>query len=152
MATGPATPNSPLIGITIVDNGVIAALGRARNALASKRKFHKAAGAVLEKRQQQRFDTKTAPSGRDWAKWSPATAAARAKEGRGTLLEYTGKLRDSLAYTASETGMTIGFGVPYAGNVASLRPLLFENGRLAKPDESAVLAAALEVLRKQMRL
>lgn len=139
---------TPAITLTVQDSGVINALLNARSALASMRKVNRAVGATLESRMHQRFDTKTTPKGRPWKDWAPSTAAARAKEGRGTLLEYTGRLRDSLAYQADDQGVLIGFGVPYAGHVNEARPLLFEGHDLSQADTDAVVAAALKTLRQ----
>lgn len=138
------------ITLTIQDSGVIDALSRAQTALTRLAAVHGAVGAVLEKRQHIRFDLKESPSGQSWKAWSPSTAAARAKEGRGTLLEYTGQLRDSLSYTANNSEAVIGFTVPYAEAVDKIRPLLFEGADISQPDADAVIAAALTSLRQQI--
>lgn len=71
-------------------------------------------GSLLESRVHLRFDMKTDPDGAPWAPWSPRTAAQRARQGRGTLLEFSGRMRDSLAYEAFDDRVEIGFGVDYA--------------------------------------
>jgi phage virion morphogenesis protein len=72
-------------------------------------------GAVLESRVNQRFATKTDPTGAAWEPWKPSTARRRAKEGRGSLLEYSRRLLDSLNHASGPDWLEIGFGVSYAG-------------------------------------
>lgn len=73
---------------------------------------------------QQRFDTNTDPLGHPWAAHSAATIAAyKAKDTnkrgkhskRGSMLERTRRMRNSLSYAADTKSAVIGFGVPYAG-------------------------------------
>lgn len=73
-----------------------------------------ALGALLESRVHLRFDTKTDPAGAAWTPWAPSTAKQRAKSGRGTLLEQTRRMLDSLTHVADEDWLEVGFGVPYA--------------------------------------
>ena len=84
---------------------------------------NKAIGAALESVVQQRFDTKTDPLGHPWAAHSAATIAAykaqdtnkRGKHSkRGSLLERTRRMRNSLGFVADASSIVIGFGVPYA--------------------------------------
>lgn len=84
---------------------------------------HKKIGASLESRVQQRFDNKTDPLGHPWAAHSAATIAAYRKKdtnkrgkhsARGSLLERTRRMRQSLGFASDLFGATIGFGVPYA--------------------------------------
>lgn len=70
-------------------------------------------GEKLTARADRRFETKTDPAGKPWAKWRPRTARLRAKEGRGTLLEHTRLLRASLGATATRDHLVLGLGRPY---------------------------------------
>lgn len=70
--------------------------------------------AELEQNAHLRFETKRDPDGEAWRPWSEATREAREEEGRGTLLEYTGRMRDSLATAVGESFVEIFLGVPYA--------------------------------------
>lgn len=72
-------------------------------------------GAGLVANADRRFETKTDPAGSPWAPWAPSTARARAKSGRGTLLELTRMMRTSLNHQAEEDGVAIGLGRSYAG-------------------------------------
>lgn len=75
---------------------------------------NRAIGGVLERNVNLGFDTKTDPGGRAWAAWAQSARAARLREGRGNLLEYTGRMRDSLTHLADARGVEVGFGVNYA--------------------------------------
>lgn len=149
------------VSVSVQDFGVLAAISRAKQALRDPQPIYEAIGRTLESRVQQRFDTKTDPSGQPWAAWSAATAARRKAEGRGTLLEYTGRLRDSLAYSVQQDGVEIGFSVPYAAYHEQLTPgsgalpqrsMLTQDGGLSNADADAVVSAALRALKRQMKL
>lgn len=84
-------------------------------------------GASIERNVELRFDTKRDPAGQPWVPLSPRTRAQydradrRPARGggveiarRGTLLERTGLMRDSLTYAATSDQVEIGFGRPYA--------------------------------------
>lgn len=95
-------------------------------------------GAILESRVNQRFALKVDPTGQAWADWAPSTAKARAKSGRGTLLEYTRRMLDSLNHNSGADWLEIGFGVPYAAahefgahiqRAASSREVYFKQGK-----------------------
>lgn len=139
--------------VKVADRGLSKVLSAALRALGGQAKpVMSAVGAALEQNANLRFDTKTAPDGSAWKAWAPATAAARAREGRGTLLEYTGRLRDSLTYTATNDSVEVGFGVTYAPYVDKLRPLLLDNGKLGTDDAEDAVAAAMAALKKQLNL
>jgi phage gpG-like protein len=148
--------------VTVTDTGVSLALQRMSARLRDMTPVFAAIGSRLERNVHMRFDTKTAPSGRPWAAWSPETADERARSGRGTLLEYTGRMRDSLTYQASATGVEVGFGVDYAQYHEQLTPagkgalpkraMLFDDGKLSDADLNDAMKAALSAFRKQLRL
>lgn len=71
-------------------------------------------GAALESRTKIRFALKQDPTGAAWTPWAPSTERRRTKEGRGTLLEHTRRMLDSLTHTATDDAAYVGFGVPYA--------------------------------------
>lgn len=107
------------IKLQVTDTGVINVLGRI-TALVSPsgmRPIYYMIGRQLEANARARFDTKTDPGGRAWAKWADSTAAARRREGRGTVLEYSRRMRESLTHRigrSTSEGVEVGFGVPYA--------------------------------------
>jgi len=140
------------IKVTVTDRGVMLAVRAMTQILQDATPVMKAIGRTLESNVNVRFDTKTAPDGQPWAPWAPSTAAARAREGRGTLLEYTGRMRDSLTYVADAHSVEVGFGVPYAKYHEPYRPLLLDNGNLSNDDLNDALDAALKAFRKQLRM
>lgn len=139
--------------VQVVDKGLSRFLAKALRLLDGQGKpINEAIGAALEQNANLRFDTKTDPAGNPWREWAPSTAKARAAEGRGTLLEYTGRLRDSLTHVADNDSVEVGFGVPYARYVDKVRPLLLDNGKLGKDDAEDAIAAAMTALQKQLNL
>ena len=107
---------------------------------------------TMRERVLERFNTKTAPSGRKWAKWAPSTAAARIRPDaiHGTLLERTGALKRSfVARPEGTSSLRVGFSVSYAefhekgAPGMPARPLLtVDRGtRLSKRDSVAVSLA-----------
>lgn len=147
--------------LTVKDLGIGAALQSMTAQLRDMTPINKAIGARLERNINMRFDTKTDPSGKAWAPWSKDTADERKAEGRGNLLEYTGRMRDSLTYFADNSGVEIGFGVDYAKyheqltqGSASLpkRAMLFHNGQLSESDLNDALFVAMRSFKKQLKL
>lgn len=102
------------VAITIDDRQIVDYFHALGQRLGNPRPLLDELGAVLESRVQQRFDTKTDPAGAAWTPWAKSTARQRAKSGRGTLLEQTRRLRNSLTHAADRQSVTVGFGVPYA--------------------------------------
>lgn len=134
-----------------------ASLQKAKQQLSNMRPVMAAIGAAIEQNVQLRFDSKTAPDGTPWKPWAAKTAMARSKEGRGTLLEYTGRMRDSLTYVADNDSVAIGFGVPYAsfhefgtGDIPA-RPMLLDNGQLSADDTADALSAAERALDRLLK-
>lgn len=140
------------LGVSVTDAGVGLALRRMAVLLRDMQPIYRAIGSKLEQNVNLRFDTKTAPNGSGWAAWAPATARARAAEGRGTLLEYTGRMRDSLTYFADNQGVEVGFGVDYAEQVERKRAMLFDGDTLGQQDLDDVLKAAMREFKKQLKL
>lgn len=140
------------MSVTVDRAALDRALQDALKALRDTRPVMRAIGRVLESNVEIRFDTKTAPDGSAWKPWAKSTAKQRAKEGRGTLLEYTGRMRASLAVNVQKNEVEIGFGVPYAQFVEVTRPVLLDKGQLGKEDADDVMDAALKSIKKQMRL
>jgi phage virion morphogenesis protein len=103
-------------------------------------------GALLESNAQIRFDTKKDPAGRPWSLWAEATRVARESENRGTLLNYTGRMRTSLTHQVVGNVLEIGFGVPYArfhetgtSRMPSRPTLLTATGKIGPEDESDIV-------------
>ena len=144
------------ITLAVVDHGVLGALAAMTDQLRDMSPVMKAIGRKLESNVNVRFDTKTAPDGSAWAPWAESTAAARAEEGRGTLLEYTGRMRDSLTSNADAKSLEVGFGVPYAvyhevgTSRMPARPVLFDGNTLGQDDLDDVLAVALRSFKRQL--
>lgn len=90
-------------------------------------------GAGLASNADRRFETKTDPTGTPWAPWADSTKAARAKSGRGTLLELTRLMRASLNHQAQDDGVVVGLGRSYA--------IFHETGTRKMPRRGMLLAA-----------
>ena len=122
----------------------------------------KAIGTNLESNINLRFDTKTDPNGMAWKPWSEYTKKKRKKQGRGVLLEFTGRMRDSLTFLADNEGVEVGFGVDYARyheqvtpgkNILPKRAMLFGTpGKLSEPDLNAVMAVAMRAFKKNLKI
>lgn len=141
------------LSVRVTDKGVGLALRRMSALLSDMTPINQAIGSRLERNINLRFDTHTAPDGSAWKQWAPSTAAARAAEGRGTLLQFTGRMRDSLTHAADQAGVEVGFGVDYAVFAEyGGRPLLFDGGQLGDEDANDALKAALQAFRKQLRI
>lgn len=149
--------------VTTTDKGLGLALRRMVALLGpgGMKPVYTAVGSKLESNVHQRFDTKTDPSGEAWESWSAGTAAKREEEGRGTLLEYTGRMRDSLTFVADAQGVEVGFGVDYASYHEQVEPgdgrmpqraMLFDDGDLSEEDKNDALAAAMRAFKKQLKL
>jgi phage gpG-like protein len=141
------------LAVRVTDRGVGLALRRMTALLGDMTPISEAVGSRLERNINLRFDTQTGPDGSAWKQWAPSTAKARAAEGRGTLLQYTGRMRASLTHLADNDGVEVGFGVGYAVFAEFMsRPLLFDDGQLSDEDSNDALKAALQAFRKQLRL
>ncbi len=147
-------------GVSVVIKGddAIRAVALVRSGLLNLRPVYEAMGQAFERQVQLRFDTKTSPTGKPWKAWAEGTAEQRSEEGRGTLLEYTGRMRDSLTSQASDDGVRVGFGVAYAKfhelgtRFMPARPLLLEGGKtLSADDEQVLVAAAVRAIRNQLK-
>lgn len=61
------------------------------------------------------FTATTDPWGRRWARWAPATRAARLRVGgRGSILVDTGRMSDTVDATASADAIEVRVGTDYA--------------------------------------
>lgn len=106
--------------IELQDADLLAAVDRALAALEHPHEMLDAIGARLEGNAEQRFETKTDPSGTAWAPLSPATRAIYESEWfiklnptfaggiPGTLLERTRQMRASLAHNTGDDWVEIG--------------------------------------------
>lgn len=143
------------IKVSTSDIGVLAGLARLKTAISDMKPVFEAIGAKLEQNVNIRFDTKTDPAGQPWQAWAPSTSAARKREGRGTLLEYTGRMRDSLTYEAGSDFVEIGFGVPYAkyheqGQGVPRRQMLLDGNSLSKQDTDDVFNVIFKQLKQHL--
>lgn len=144
-----------LIRIDVNDRAVTEGLRELQRIAGDLRPALAEIGATLESRIHQRFDLKEAPEGTPWPDWSPVTAARRAAEGRGSLLEHTRRMRDSLSYLVESDAVLVGFGRPYAvyhetGTRRMPRRglLATEQGELAPDDRDAILDVIEDHLRR----
>lgn len=85
---------------------------------AGRSRLLNAVGATLESQIEQRFDTKTDPSGQKWAPLAESTKLRyQAKDKgrkRGTLLERSRLMRGSLTHQVQADSVLIGFGLDRA--------------------------------------
>jgi phage virion morphogenesis protein len=123
------------------------------------RPMYERIGAVMERNINLRFETKKDPAGVNWTPWKPRTVHqySLASKGRkqGSLLERTRRMRNSLAYNASNTNTEIGFSVPYAqyhetGTSKMVRRGLLvadiQHGELGQADRSDILQVVSQYL------
>jgi phage gpG-like protein len=103
--------------VVVQDTELNAALSRATAKLDEGRLLGQI-GALLESRVNQRFDRKVDPNALAWKPLSENTLALYARADgdsrRGTLLERTGRMRQSLAHNVIGDAVEVGFAVPYA--------------------------------------
>lgn len=136
------------VRLRVDSRDVEVALGRILDSLEQPIALFRQIGAKLESNIEARFDTETDPDGKKWKPWSPQYARWRAaqRRGQGRILSLTGRMRDSLSYSAAGNRVEIGFGVPYAEfhelgrGVPPRRMLSGAGGRLGAEDERDVLA------------
>lgn len=122
-----------LINTTIADKGAAARLKAIREKLGNIDEILADIGQIIESNTQQRFDTKTDPNGYRWKDWADSTRKAREDEGRGTLLVYTGQMRDSLISRVFGESLEVGYASPYAQ--------FHEEGTSKMPRRAALLGA-----------
>lgn len=133
-------------------DALVQQLGLALKRLEQPRGLMQALGNVLRVNIERRFDTKTDPSGQAWKPWAPATVKAynRAdtqrkgkRQGevvrRGTLLERTGQMRNSLTVNAGDSQVEVGMNRLSNGGKWSI-PLLHEFGTTKMPRRGIFLA------------
>lgn len=118
-------------------------LARAIAQLQRPRELMQALGARLVANIERRFDTKRDPSGLPWQQHAPATTARYAKEDggarRGTVLERTGRMRDSLSANAGDDFVEVGMNRLSDGGRWQI-PLLHEFGTRRMPRRGIFLA------------
>lgn len=133
-------------------DALIDQLGLAVRRLEQPRELMQSLGNVLRANIERRFDTKTDPSGTRWAPWAPATVekynrADTQRKGkragevvrRGTLLERTGRMRNSLTVNAGDSQVQVGMNRLTDGGKWSI-PLLHEFGTTKMPRRGIFLA------------
>jgi len=120
-----------------------AELQRALRRLERPRDLMQALGDVMVANIERRFDTKRDPSGVPWQRLAPATVEryARQDQGsrRGTLLERTGRMRDSLTANAGDDYVEVGMSRLSDGGRWSI-PLLHETSTARMPRRGIFLA------------
>lgn len=73
------------------------------------------AGAILESSTRERFETKQAPDGSEWAAWSEAYDETR-NHGQHSLLVSENELLESVASYSSASEVEVGSGMIYAAH------------------------------------
>jgi phage gpG-like protein len=109
-------------------------------------------GAALEVNIERRFDTKRDPQGRPWARLADSTRAQYDKQDtsskgpkagtvvrRGTLLERTRQMRNSLTHNVGENFVEVGMSRLTTDGKWSI-PLLHETGTRRMPRRGIFLA------------
>lgn len=113
-------PSADGINIEIADDGLREWVARAADkaGTAGRSRLLDAVGAELEARIEQRFDTKKDPSGATWAPLAESTKlrykAQDKGRRRGTLLERSRLMRNSLTHQVQPDSVLIGFGIDRA--------------------------------------
>ena len=84
------------------------------------------AAAALESTTLERFDAKTAPSGAEWADWSPEYAESEPRRSTpGGINVLTGRMRDdTAARVAGDDLIVVGSEPEYAPFAQAARPFL----------------------------
>jgi phage virion morphogenesis protein len=120
-----------------------AELLRAVQQLQRPRDLMQALGAMLVRNIEKRFDTKRDPAGTPWRPLAPATLTKYAEEDqgkrRGTILERTGRMRDSLTANVGDDFVEVGMNRLTNGGGWSI-PLLHETGTRRMPRRGIFLA------------
>ena len=102
-----------------------------------------ALGAELEANIERRFDTKKDPDGQPWADLAESTLARYEAEDdgarRGTILERTGQMRNSLTSNAGDDWVEVGMNRLTDGG-AWVIPLLHETGTTRMPRRGIFLS------------
>lgn len=93
----------------------LATTERVENRLLNLEPLFRDIGALLESNANVRFDTKTDPDGKAWPEWADSTRKAREREGRGTLMEYSGLMREGLTSAFGPSFAEVLLSAPYAG-------------------------------------
>lgn len=105
-------------------------------------------GMEMESRISGRFETRTDPTGRAWAPWSPATVESYPDDGNRKLLDRYGDMLLSLNHQATKDSVRVGFGKvyqtyhEYSTSTMPRRGALFADpvaGTMGAGDEAAVL-------------
>lgn len=133
----------------------LAATERIEDRLLNLEPLFRDLAALLESNANVRFDTKTDPDGKAWQDWAPSTRAAREREGRGTLMEYSGFMREGLSSAFGPSFAEVFLTAPYAD--AHERPkstshlprrsmLTSANGGLGEQDLEDVLTSIEDYL------
>lgn len=108
--------NALRLHVTLEDGPLLAAVDRAIAALSDSAGLMESIGDKLEKNARLRFETKTDPEGKAWAKLETESELAQYWNARkypsgeipGTLLERTRQLVNSLAHNAGEGWLEVG--------------------------------------------
>lgn len=118
-------------------------LQRAVARLQRPRDLMQALGAKMVENIERRFDTKRDPAGAPWEPLAPATIKRYADEDkgkrRGTILERTGRMRDSLTSNAGNDFVQVGMSRLTDGGAWAI-PLLHETGTRRMPSRGLFLA------------
>lgn len=133
-----------LLSIEVTGNAeLVASLQRALQRLDRPHELLQAIGDELKAAIEMRFEGKRDPTGAPWAPLADSTRERYAAEDkgarRGTLLERTGQMRNSLTVNAGDAWVEVGMSRLTAGGAWSI-PLLHETGTTRMPRRGIFLA------------
>lgn len=123
---------------------LVASLKQAVQRLEHPHELMQAIGDELKAAIELRFETKRDPNGAPWAPLADSTRERYAAEDkgarRGTLLERTGQMRNSLTVNAGDDWVEVGMSRLTARGGAWSIPLLHETGTTRMPRRAIFLA------------
>lgn len=153
-------PTADGVSLEITDAEIRAWLDRASQKATEpgRSRLLDAIGATLESKVEQRFDAKLDPNGQKWAPLAESTQLRYAKKDRkrkrGSLLERSRLMRNSLTYQVQSDSVLLGFGVAYAAYHETGTRKMPRRGLLTGDPATGLLGAAdrqavLELLERE---
>jgi len=115
----------PILSIAISDKSIRDRLQRLQNKTGNPQPAFENIGQYLLLSTDTHFQQETDPQGKRWKSNSPRTIAQKKAQGRILkILQSTGRLRDSINYTASRDRLVVGTNVAYAAKNQKERQFL----------------------------
>lgn len=127
----------PILSITLSDKSVRDRLQQLQRKTGNLQPAFENIGQYLLLSTDTRFQQETDPQGNRWKPNSPQTIAEKKAKGRILkILQNTGRLRDSINYTASRDRVVVGTNVQYAAKNQKERQFL----GISTEDEREIVA------------